>query len=165
MMFRRKKLIAARAVTMARAMSFLAVLVAGGAHPAFAQGGTAVVPTRTIYPGEEIGAGSVEEVDVTNPNLSGEYARQSSEVLGMVAKRTLLPGRTIPPSALREAFAVTRGQTVRLTFSIGTMTISAQGTPLDNAAVGDIIKVRNTDSGVTVSGTVMADKTVKVMAK
>lgn len=165
MMFRRKNAIAAGAVRMALAMPLAAALFAGAAMPAFAQGGTAVVPTRTIYPGEEIGQGSVEEVDVTNPNLSGEYARQSAEVVGMVAKRTLLPGRTIPPSALREAFAVTRGQTVRLTFSIGTMTISAQGTPLENAAVGDIIKVRNTDSGVTVSGTVMADKTVKVMAK
>jgi len=164
MMFRRKNAIAARAVKMALATPLLAALLAGAATPVWAQG-TAVVPTRTIYPGEEIGQGSVEEVDVTNPNLSGEYARQSSEVVGMVAKRTLLPGRTIPPSALREAFAVTRGQTVRLTFSIGTMTISAQGTPLENAAVGDIIKVRNTDSGVTVSGTVMADKTVKVMAK
>ena len=165
MMFRRKNAIAARAVKTALAASLLAALLAGAATPVFAQQGTAVVPTRTIYPGEEIGAGSVQEVDVTNPNLAGEYARQSSEVVGMVAKRTLLPGRTIPPSALREAFAVTRGQTVRLTFSIGTMMISAQGTPLENASVGDIVKVRNTDSGVTVSGTVMADKTVKVMAK
>jgi flagella basal body P-ring formation protein FlgA len=165
MMFRRKNANAARAVKMAYAMPLLVALLAGTATPALAQPGTAVVPTRTIYPGEEIGAGSVQELDVTNPNLSGEYARESSEVVGMVAKRTLLPGRVIPPSALREAFAVTRGQTVRLTFSIGTMTISAQGTPLENASVGDIIKVRNTDSGVTVSGTVMADKSVKVMAK
>lgn len=165
MMFRRKNAIAARAVRMAFAMPLLAALLAGAATPVSAQSGTAVVPTRLIYPGEEIGTGSVDEVDVTNPNLAGGYARQASEVIGMVAKRTLLPGRTIPLSALREAFAVTRGQTVRLTFSIGTMTISAQGTPLENAAVGDIIKVRNTDSGVTVSGTVMADKTVKVMAK
>lgn len=165
MMFRRKNVIGAGVARMALAMPLLAALLAAAPTPVFAQSGTAVVPTRTIYPGEQIGEGTVEEVDVTNPNLSGEYARKSSEVVGMVAKRTLLPGRTIPPSALREAFAVTRGQAVRLTFTIGTMTISAQGSPLDNAAVGDVIKVRNIDSGVTVIGTVMADKSVRVMAK
>jgi flagellar basal body P-ring formation protein FlgA len=165
MMFRRKNANGAGLARMALAASLLGALLTGAVTPVSAQMGTAVVPTRTIYPGDEIGAGSVEEVDVTNPNLAGEYARRSSEVVGMVAKRTLLPGRTIPPSALREAFAVTRGQPVRITFAIGTMIISAQGTPLDNAAVGDIIKVRNTDSGVTVSGTVMADKTVRVTSQ
>ena len=160
MRFRRKNAIGARL-----AMPLLAALLAGAGSPALAGMGTAVVPTSTIYPGEEISAGKVEEVEVTNPNLSGDYARSSQEVVGMVAKRTLLPGRTISVSALREAFAVTRGSSVRLTFSIGNMTISASGSPLENAAVGDVTRVRNTDSGVTVSGTVMADGTVQVMAK
>ncbi|WP_105381466.1 flagellar basal body P-ring formation chaperone FlgA [Neorhizobium alkalisoli] len=160
MRFRRKNAIGATL-----AMPLLAALLAGAGSPVLAGMGTAVVPTSTIYPGEEISAGKVEEVEVTNPNLSGDYARSSQEVVGMVAKRTLLPGRTISASALREAFAVTRGSSVRLTFSIGNMTISASGSPLENAAVGDVIRVRNTDSGVTVSGTVMADGTIQVMAK
>lgn len=160
MRFRRKNAFGA-----GLAAPILAALLAGAGTPVLAQMGTAVVPIRTIYPGEEIGRGSVEEVDVTNPNLSGEYARESREVVGMVAKRTLLPGRTIPPSALREAFAVTRGSSVRLVFTIGNLNISASGTPLENAAIGDVIRVRNIDSGVTVSGTVMADGTIQVMAK
>jgi len=45
------------------------------------------------------------------------------------------------------------------------MIISASGTPLQDAAIGDLIKVRNIDSGITVSGTVMADGTVRVMGK
>jgi flagellar basal body P-ring formation protein FlgA len=160
MMFRRENAIGARV-----ALPILVALMAGAATPVLAQAGTAVVPTRTIYPGEQIGRNAVDEVEVTNPNLSGEYAREAKEVVGMVAKRTLLPGRTIPPSSLREAYAVTRGTAVRLTVSIGNLTISARGTPLDNAAIGDVIKVRNIDSGVTVSGTVMADGTIQVMAK
>lgn len=160
MRFRRKNVIDARLI-----VPFLAAFLVGMGTPVLAQVGTAVVPIRTIYPGEEISGSSVEEVEVTNPNLSGEYAQKSREVVGMVAKRTLLPGRTIPPSALREAFAVTRGSSVRLFFTIGSLTISASGAPLENAAVGDVIRVRNIDSGVTVSGTVMADGTVQVMAK
>lgn len=135
-----------------------------GAGLAFAKD-TAVVPTRVIYPGETVSADQVNVVDVTNPNLSGGYARTKEEVVGMVTKRTLLPGRTIPVASLREAFAVKRGGSVRLTFAIGNMLISASGTPLTDALVGDVIKVRNIDSGTIVSGTVMADGTVQVMAK
>jgi flagellar basal body P-ring formation protein FlgA len=126
---------------------------------------TAVVPTRVIYPGETVSADQLKVVTVTNPNLSGGYARTKDEVVGLVTKRTLLPGRTIPTSGLREAFAVKRGGSVRLTFTIGNMLISASGTPLTDASVGELIKVRNLDSGSIVSGTVMADGTVQVMAK
>lgn len=144
---------------------WLGLSLAMSGVPAAAEMGTAVVPLQIIYPGEMISAGRVEEVDVTNPNLAGGYARRVSEVTGMVSKRTLLPGRTITLASLREPYAVTRGTPVRLTFTMGTMTISAGGTPLEDALVGDVIRVRNTDSGMIVNGTVMADGTIQVMAK
>lgn len=127
--------------------------------------GTAVVPVAIIYPGEEVNAGRIQVVDVTNPNLAGDYARRAQEVVGMIARSTLLPGRTIPVSSLREPFAMTRGSTVRLTFNIGSLTISAAGSPLADALVGEVIRARNLDSGVIVSGTVMSDGTIHVVAK
>jgi len=148
-----------------RAAALAAASVVGfGACAAHAQQ-TAVVPTQIIYPGETISSAQVSEVEVTNPNLSGGYAQTKAEVVGMVSKRTLLPGRTIPTSGLREAFAIKRGASVRLTFAIGNMVISAAGTPMVDATVGEVIKVRNIDSGTIVTGTVMADGTVQVMAK
>jgi flagella basal body P-ring formation protein FlgA len=91
-------------------------------------------PERTIYPGEELSADLVREVDVTNPNLRAGYITITSEVLGKVTTRTLLPGRTIPAGALRDAWAVERGTTVALVFSGNGLTITAAGTPLENAA-------------------------------
>ncbi|WP_442792867.1 flagellar basal body P-ring formation chaperone FlgA [Rhizobium sp. SL86] len=152
--------------TWGRALALVAPMAAcawaGSAH---AEMGVAVVPKQIIYPGQEISAAFLQEVDVTNPNLARGYATSMEEVEGMVSTRTLLPGRTIQVSTLRAPFAVKRGSAVRLTFSIGNMMISASGTPLENAAIGDVIRVRNTDSGVIVSGTVMGDGTVQVMAK
>lgn len=160
MMFRRiKKIANGKIVPVAAAIAFAL------AAPAAAEMGTAVVPKQIIYPGEEISAGIVDEVEVTNPKLAGEYARTVGEVTGMVSSRTLLPGRTILLSALRAPYAVKRGSAVRLSFSIGSMAISAGGTPLQDASVGDVIRVRNTDSGIIVNGTVMADGTVQVMAR
>ncbi|MBB4567325.1 flagellar basal body P-ring formation chaperone FlgA [Rhizobium leucaenae] len=127
--------------------------------------GTAVVPTETIYPGDIISSGQLEEVEVTNPNLTGDYAKRLRDVTGLVSKRTLLPGRTISISALRQPFAVTRGSNIRLVMNMGSMTITAAGTPLDDGAVGDSVRARNLDSGIIVNGTVLENGTIRVVAK
>ena len=157
-----KALSALRRVALAAPAVLVGLLLADAA---LADARTAVVPKRIIYPGEEIDAGFLEEVEVTNPNIVKGYAENISAVSGMISKRTLLPGRVILVSALREPFAVSRGTTVQLVFDGGSLVLRAAGTPLQDAAVGDLIKVRNKDSGVIVSGTVMADGTVHVVAK
>ena len=135
------------------------------ADAALADTRTAVVPKRIIYPGEEIQAGQLEVVEVTNPNIVKGFAQNVDEVSGLVTKRTLLPGRVILVSALREPFLVSRGTTVQMVFDNGSLVIRASGTPLQDGAAGELIRIRNKDSGVTVSGTVMADGTVHVVAK
>ncbi|NLR98961.1 flagellar basal body P-ring formation protein FlgA [Rhizobium sp. P38BS-XIX] len=148
------------------AAASLTVMFVSGTSAAHASDmGTAVVPTETIYPGDIISSGQLEEVEVTNPNLTGDYAKRIREVTGMVSKRTLLPGRTIAVSTLRQPYAVTRGSNVRLVMNMGSMTITAAGTPLDDGAVGDSVRARNTDSGIIVNGTVLENGTIRVVAK
>jgi flagella basal body P-ring formation protein FlgA len=143
------------------------IAIAGMFVPVAADAGMgyAVVPTTIIYPGDTISNSQLQEVEVTNPNLAGDYAKSISQVEGFVSKRTLLPGRTISISALREPYTVTRGSNIRLVFQLGQMTISAAGSPLEDGATGQMIRARNMDSGVIVSGTVLADGTVHVRAK
>jgi flagella basal body P-ring formation protein FlgA len=160
-MSRRARSVAIASLTVAgMAVGFLPVV------PASADGlGYAVVPTEVIYPGDVISSGQLELVEVTNPNLAGDYAKAVKDVTGFVSKRTLLAGRTISVSSLREPFAVTRGANVRLVMSVGPMTITAAGTPLDDGAVGDMVRARNMDSGIIVSGTVLENGTIRVVAK
>ena len=144
---------------------FLTSAISLTAFAAAAQSPMALVPTRTIYPGETITPDQVKPVEVTNPNLSSGYASHVSEVDGMVSKQTLLPGRTIPIAALRVPSLVTRGTNVKLVFTIGNTTLMASGTPMTDGSMGDVVRVRNIDSGVIVNGTVMQDGTIQVMAK
>lgn len=146
-------------------VAFASGVPAGAARADASSMGTAVVPTETIYPGDIISGGQLEEVEVTNPNLTGDYAKRIREVTGQVSKRTLLPGRTISVSALRQPYAVTRGSNVRLVMSMGSMTITAAGTPLDDGSVGDSVRARNMDSGIIVNGTVLENGTIRVVAK
>ncbi len=166
------RLIAALRKEKTRSIRWRAALVAPAAlvgllvaDAALADTRTAVVPKRIIYPGEEIQAGQLEVVEVTNPNIVKGFAQNVDEVSGLVTKRTLLPGRVILVSALREPFLVSRGTTVQMVFDNGSLVIRASGTPLQDGAAGELIRIRNKDSGVTVSGTVMADGTVHVVAK
>lgn len=148
-----------------RAVLPLLLWVASSAVVSAAELGVAVVPSTIIYPGQEIDAGQVRIVDVTNPNLVEGYARAVNEVQGMITTRTLLPGRTIMLSALRKPFTIKRGDKAVLVYDNGTLRITASGTPLADANTGDLIRARNTDSGVIISGTVMADGTILVAQK
>ncbi|WP_026618251.1 flagellar basal body P-ring formation protein FlgA [Ensifer sp. WSM1721] len=154
--------LAARVRTIAFAAMAIAFLSPSAAS---AEPPTAVIPKQTIYPGEALDASMLEVVDVTNPDLRDGYVRSLEEIEGKVTKRTLLPGRVILASALREQYAVERGSTIRLVFNNGGLMITAAGSPLQDAAVGELIRVRNIDTGVIVSGTVMADGTIHVVAK
>jgi len=143
--------------------AFLCVL--GFADLSYAEGNTAVVPTRIIYPGETIDPSALEEVGVTNPNLAGNYAHHIGEVTGRITDRTLLPGRTIIVDFLRDPYAIKRGASVKIIYSEGGLTISATGTPMEDGGVGQVVRVRNVESGITVSGTVMADGSIKVLSE
>lgn len=136
------------------------------APDAFAESlGYAVVPTQIIYPGEEVDLKRLQKVEVTNRNLAKGYAQDMSQVQGLITTRTLLPGRTIMIAALRQPFTVKRGDKILLVYDHDGLRITASGTPLADGTVGELIQVRNTDTGVIISGTVMQDRSVLVVQK
>lgn len=124
-----------------------------------------LIPNRVIYPGETVELGALKQVTL----LPGKHkpdavATRAEELQGKVAKRTLLPGRYIPTAAIRDAWLVEQGAAVQICFTAGALTISASGVTLQPGAAGDLVKVRNVDSGKIISGTVMADGTIRVSA-
>ena len=53
---------------------------------------------------------------------------------------------------------------MQVIFAAGPLTISAAAVTLEPGGTGDLVKVRNLDSGKIFSGTVMADGTIRVGA-
>lgn len=84
------------------------------------------------------------------------------QLVGKVSRRTLLPGQPILLSSVNEPDMVQRGVPAVLVYDAGALVITARGTPLEAGRVGDFIKVRNIDSGITVSGTILADGRIQV---
>jgi len=151
-----------RIVTKAFALVALA-FIAGGA-PAYAQE-VVLIPNRVIYPGETVEMASLKEVTLKPGKIiPPAVSIRAADIEGKVAKRTLLPGRYIPTASLREAWLVEQGAAVQVTYVSGVLTISASAVTLQSGAAGDLVRVRNIDSGKVLSGVVMADGSIRVGA-
>jgi flagella basal body P-ring formation protein FlgA len=142
----------------------LALALGAGTAPALAEE-VVLIPARVIYPGETIALAALKEVTLApGKRKPDSVATTAQELDGKVAKRTLLPGRYIPVNAVREAWLVEQGASVEVYFISGALTISATAVTLQPGAAGDLVKVRNIDSGKVFTGTVMADGTIRVGA-
>jgi flagella basal body P-ring formation protein FlgA len=121
------------------------------------------VPRVTVYPGSVITEAMLVDKafrgrDYEAPGL----AATRQELVGKVARTTLLPNTPIALGGIREPFAVQQGQPAVVYFKSGALIISSVALPLQPGAAGDVISLRNTDSGTTIRGVVQADGTVRV---
>ena len=124
-----------------------------------------LIPNRVIYPGETIQLAALKEVTLKPGRVvPAAVAINAAELEGKVAKRTLLPGRYIPAASLRQAWLVEQGAAVQVMFVAGPLTISATAVALQPGAAGDLVRVRNIDSGKIVSGIVMVDGSIRISA-
>src|SRR5271156_4434437 len=144
------------------ALALALALGAAAAPPAPAQ--TSVVPSAkaVIYPGDVIDDGMLTDIPAQADDVGGPFAQSRSELIGKMARRTLLPGRAIPLRAIDNPRVVRNGAEVQIVYVEGGLTIVTAGAALQDGGVGDVIKIRNSDSGVTVVGTVRADGSVQV---
>jgi flagella basal body P-ring formation protein FlgA len=123
------------------------------------------VPRITIYPGDVISADQL----VDRAFLAHSVARASvfedrRALVGKVARRTLLPGQPVPVNAIRDPYLVNNGKSSLVVFDAGGLTITVQAIALQNGGVGDVVTLRNPDSGVIIQGMVERDGTVRLGA-
>lgn len=143
-------------------MAFLA-LAAFACGPAHAQELLLPVPSVTIYPNEEIGEEHVgERAFIAATVTRGSVQEDRTQIVGKVAKRTLIKGQPVPVNALREPYLVLSGKPATVVFEDGALTITSQATALQSGSIGDQVALRNTESGLTIRGTVSRDGTVRV---
>jgi len=122
------------------------------------------VPNVTIYPGDTIRENWLVDRDFSsNPLIARSgFADTHDALVGKIARRTLLPGSPIPATAVTEPRLIVNGARVRIVFVEGGMTITTYGAALQAGGAGDIVSIRNLDSGLTVSGVVQPDGSVRV---
>jgi len=139
------------------------LVLAAASAPAHAEDRTAPTPKQVIYPGDIIRDGMLVDTSLDDlPPSDGSAIQTRAELVGKVAKRTLLPGRPIVALAVANPKAVANGAEVKVVYRDGGLTIVTNALALEGGGVGDMIKVRNSDSGTTISGIIQPDGSVSV---
>jgi flagellar basal body P-ring formation protein FlgA len=132
-------------------------------RPALAQEVDAPTPKAVIYPGDVIRDDMLaESAQGGVRDGEGPFVESRALIVGKVARLTLLPGHAIPYAGVSNRKVVANGAEVKLVYAEGDLMIVTTGAALQDGSIGDVVRVRNSDSGVTVSGAVQSDGSVKV---
>ncbi len=121
------------------------------------------VPIATIYPRDLITQDMLTDraMNLSSSSAAAIVTARFS-LVGKVARQTLLAGSPVLASAVEAQKLVSNGSQVKIVFQNDGISIFAFGQAMQNGVVGEIIRVRNLDSGITISGTVQADGSVRV---
>ena len=117
---------------------------------------------RTLPPGQSIGESDVQSEQVEWTLEPHGVATGIAQLDGHVPVRSIEPGRVIGLAMLREASAVTQGDSVKVVGTGQGFSIVTEAVALAAAPVGQPVRVR-TESGKILTGTARAGRVVEVV--
>jgi len=124
--------------------------------------GEVLITARPISRGDTLTRADIIARRQEISKLSYGYYRQSDEVIGKLAVRSLPAGTPLTPRMLKARLLVRRGDDVTILANTGFLQVRSKGKALQNAALGERITVRNTRSKRIVEGIAIRAGTVQV---
>lgn len=137
------------------AIPLIAMLCVSGA---IAQADT-VIARSMMRPGEIILSAHVE---LTTDEVDGALS-ETAQAIGQEVRRVLYPGRPITQADIGPPALVERNQSVSLHYRSGSLSITTEARALERGGAGEIIRVINTASHVTLSALIGIDGTLTAM--
>ena len=121
-----------------------------------------IVAAGGIPMGAEITADDVTRTEMDVSTLRQGYYKDATTVTGLIAKRPIPAGQVLTPVTVKPANIVSKGETVAILAQGPGITIRATGVSMMNGALGQLIRVRNTNSNKVVEGRISAPGQIKV---
>jgi flagella basal body P-ring formation protein FlgA len=120
------------------------------------------VLARSVAPGEVIQQGDLDWMAVRIDRVAGNAVSDPKQLVGMTARRPLRANQMLRMSDIAMAPSIHRGSMITLMVQTENMTLTAQGRALEDAAIGQPIRVINTMSNKTLTGVVKDPTTVVI---
>ena len=120
--------------------------------------------SRSLRRGEVITHDDLVLVSSLDHRLVG-YFEKLDDVIGRKTNRSLSVNQAVRNRHLEIDWLVEKDQIVTIETQIGGVTVAGSGLALDNAQMGDLLKVLNQSSKVVVEGRVVSEKKVKIITK
>ncbi|MBP2627201.1 MAG: flagella basal body P-ring formation protein FlgA [Firmicutes bacterium] len=121
------------------------------------------VVTGQVSPGEMLTTEKVgyERKDIGR--LGAGYFTDINKVIGLVARRTLIPSIVLTDSMLAKPLLIKRGNMVNIIARTGNIEITVPGLAMQDGSVGQLIKVQNIGSTKLMVAKVLDGSTVQVL--
>lgn len=121
-----------------------------------------VVTTRPLSRQSTISAADIRLSEQDIIRLSGDYFVQLHDVIGKNVRRPIGSDQVISSRMIETVLAVKRGDQVTLESRRGTILIRTLGIALEDANLGDQIRITNEQTGIEVRGIVVSPGRVEV---
>ncbi|MTJ82614.1 MAG: flagellar basal body P-ring formation protein FlgA [Telmatospirillum sp.] len=99
---------------------------------------------------------------VREDNVRRDVITDASQMIGYTPRQMLRPGQMVSTADIQKPLAVLRGALVTMVLKSGTMSLSTQGHAVEQGSVGDVIRVTNSHSNLTVEGRIEGTNLVSV---
>lgn len=125
---------------------------------------TVEVPTltRRIATGETVGRDDIQWQTARAETVARNVILDPDKIVGMEAKRPLQADQPLRSGDVRAPVIVAKGSLVTLVVQSPTMTLTSKGRAMENGAMGDSVRIQNTQSKIVVEGEVVSPGTVRV---
>jgi flagella basal body P-ring formation protein FlgA len=119
------------------------------------------VAKKLIRFGERLQAEDLEMIE-TDVTFVKEETPEMNAIVGMIANRSLTPRMPIILSDLKREPAARKGQVVKALVGDQTFEVSINASAEENGFIGDVIKIKNSETQKVMSAIVIEKGVVKV---
>jgi flagella basal body P-ring formation protein FlgA len=119
----------------------------------------AVIANKNLMKGELITEDHLKLTKISSANTSGSF-KDTADIVGRKATFNISRGAIIKPRHLEIIYDVEKGQVVMLMAENASISIATNAIALETGQRGDMIKVRNANSGKVLSVIVQGEKKV-----
>ncbi len=123
-----------------------------------------VALTKSVSRGEILSEGDVKILRVKNKGTVGHFVT-TADVVGRKMKKALSVGDILLNRHLEPDWDIHENQTVIIESKIGSLVVSTFGTAIANGQIGQLLLVKNHESGTIVEGKIVSEKKINVIAK
>lgn len=112
--------------------------------------------------GDVISSNDLDWIDLPQSKIASGVVTDESALVNMTPRRGIPAGKPVLENDLEQPKMVGRGDSVTLVFETGPMVLTTKGKALQDGAMGDTVRVSNTDSNKSLQGIVTAHREITI---
>lgn len=120
------------------------------------------VPARRLGVGAVIGAGDITMIRLREEGLGTNLIVDAEMLIGQAVRRTLAAGKPVAIGSVNAPILVQKNRVVSVSLATETMVLTVSARAMEEGALGDVIRVQNTQSNTVIDAVVTGEGRVSV---